>query len=47
MPDALIERVLALSARLAHLGVWPDLAAIPVADLWGLYCFLRRAAQEG
>lgn len=46
MRETLIERVLALATRLAHLGVGPDLAAMSVADLWGLYCFLQRAAQE-
>lgn len=45
MRERLLERALALSARLPHLGVGPDLAALPLADLWGVYRFLCRVAH--
>lgn len=45
MREALLERVQALAARLSWLGVGPDLAALSLADLWGLYRFLQRMAN--
>lgn len=46
MREVLLMRVMALATRLAQLGVGPDVAAMSLADLWGLYWFLSRAAQE-
>lgn len=45
MHEALLKRVQALAARLPWLGVGPDLGAMPLADLWGVYCFLTRMAE--
>lgn len=30
-----------LSLKFAHLGVNADLATMTLAELWGLYCWLR------
>jgi len=46
MRDLLMERALALAARFPHLGIGPDLAALPLADLWGVYRFLACLAME-
>ncbi|HRD95853.1 MAG TPA: hypothetical protein PLA97_05560 [Rubrivivax sp.] len=46
MREALLQRAQALAARLPGLGIGPDLAALPLADLWGVYRFLLRLAQE-
>jgi hypothetical protein len=45
MRDALLERVQTLTARTTWLGVGPDLAALTLAELWGVYRFLRRVAD--
>lgn len=45
MREALLERAQALAARLPWLGMGPDLAALPLADLWGVHRFLARAAE--
>jgi len=45
MHKALLERAQALAVRLPWLGAGPDLAALPLADLWGVYRFLRRMAE--
>jgi hypothetical protein len=45
MREALLERAIALAARLPWLGVGPDLAALPLVDLWGAYRFLQRMAN--
>lgn len=42
-----MERLQWLAARLPKLGIGADLAALPAADLWGLYCFLSRIAEGG
>ena len=46
MRDALLERAQALAARLPWLGIGPDLAALPLADLWGAYRLMLRLAVE-
>ncbi len=45
MREALLERAQALAARLSWLGAGPDLAALPLADLWAAYRFLTRVAE--
>ena len=45
MHEALLQRTQALAAQLAHLGIGPDLAALPLADLWGVYRFMLRLAH--
>lgn len=45
MHETLLERAQALAARLAHLGVGHDLAALSLADLWSVYRFLHRMAN--
>lgn len=44
MPD-LIDKLQMLAARFGHLGLTPDLAAMSVADLMGLYRYLDRLAN--
>ena len=44
LPAAWLERLQCLAARFPQLGIAPDLAALPAADLWGLYRFLSRIA---
>lgn len=38
----LLERKQCLAARFPWLGLYPDLAALSLAELWGVYRFLRR-----
>lgn len=45
MPAAWMERLYSLAARFPQLGIGGDLAALPAADLWGLYRFLSRIAD--
>jgi hypothetical protein len=45
MREDLLQRTEALAARLAHLGIGPDLTALSLADLWGVYRFLQRLAN--
>lgn len=45
-PAAWLERLQCLAARLPELGIGADLAALSAADLWGLYRFLSRIADE-
>ena len=40
-----LERLYWLAERCSQWGVYPDLAALSLADLWGLYCFLSRIAD--
>jgi hypothetical protein len=40
------ERLYGLCNRFTHLGVGTDPASLSVNELWGLYCFLRRLAEE-
>lgn len=42
--DLLRERVYSLAARLSWLGVGPDIAALSVVELWGVYLFLLRVS---
>ena len=44
MREQLLERAQGLAARLSHLGMGPDLAAMSLADLWGACCYLQRLA---
>ena len=44
MRETLLERAQTLAARLPWPGIGPDLAALPLADLWGVYRFLQRVA---
>jgi hypothetical protein len=46
MHKALLENAQALSGRMPWLGIGPDLAALPMADLWGICRFLERLATE-
>ncbi|MDP1734278.1 MAG: hypothetical protein Q8L44_07945 [Sulfuritalea sp.] len=43
--DLLRERVYSLSARLSWLGVGADIAALSIAELWGVYLFLLRVSH--
>ena len=45
MPPAWLDRLQCLLARFPQYGVGADAAALPVADLWGLYRFLCRVAD--
>ncbi len=40
------ERLYGLCNRFSHLGIGDGLAALSITELWGLYCFLRRLAEE-
>lgn len=44
-PAAWLERLQCLAARFPELCLGSDLAALSVADLWGLYRFLSRMAD--
>jgi|GEM_PF-1304186 len=46
MREQLLWRAQALAHRLPGLGVGPDLASLPLADLWGVYRLLLRVAAE-
>ncbi|PTQ79817.1 hypothetical protein C8R21_12221 [Nitrosospira multiformis] len=41
-----LERLQALSVRFSHLGIEVDLAAMSLIELWGLYRFLSRLAED-
>lgn len=45
MHEHLLERAQSLAMRLSHLGLCQDLAALSLADLWGVYRFLQRVAN--
>ena len=45
-PAAWLEELQALAARFASLGISPDLAALTLAEAWGLYRFLARMAGD-
>lgn len=47
MREQLLERAQALAMRLSHLGIDGDLTALSIADLWGVYWYLRRMAEGG
>ena len=44
-PPGWLERLAWLAARFPEFGIGSDLAALPAADLWGLYRFLSRIAD--
>jgi hypothetical protein len=46
MHEHLLQRVQGLATRLSHLGIGHDLAALTLVDLWGVYRFLARMANE-
>lgn len=41
-----LERLAALAIRFESYGVTVDMAAMDLTALWGLYCFLRRLADN-
>lgn len=41
-----LERLQMLSVRFSNLGVSPDLAGLSLSELWGLYCYLSRLADN-
>ena len=45
MDEHLLQRVRGLALRFSHLGIGQDLAALSMADLWGIYRFLQRLAH--
>ena len=47
MREHLLERAERLAARLSQLGVGSDLAAMSLADLWGVCRYLQRIADGG
>lgn len=44
---AWLEDLQALAARFVGLGIGPDLAALTMAEAWGLYRYLTRLAGGG
>lgn len=46
MREQLLSQAQALALRLPHLGIAPDLASLPLVDLWGIYRLLMRLAAE-
>lgn len=46
-PDEWLESLYSLATRLSHTGVSIDLACLSLAELWGVYRFLRRIAEGG
>ncbi len=46
MTEDWLVRLYNLAYRFPHLGVTADLASLSMAELWGLYCYLRRLAGE-
>lgn len=45
MREHLLERAQSLAMRLPGLGVGQDIAALSLADLWGVLRFLQRVAN--
>lgn len=45
MREHLLERAQRLAMRFSHLGIGQDLAALSLADLWGVCRFLQRLAN--
>lgn len=41
-----LERLQWLVVRVSGIGLNCDLAALPLADLWGVYCLLVRLSGE-
>lgn len=46
MREHLLHRTQCLAIQLSHLGIGPDLAALTLADLWGVYLWLSRISLE-
>lgn len=44
-PPAWLDRLQCLAARLPGLGIGPELAALSMAEAWGVYLFLSRLAD--
>ncbi len=44
--DTWQEALRGLLERFAWLGIGPDVAALSLTELWGLYCYLQRLAGE-
>ena len=44
MIDVVLERAKTLSARMLVHGIGVDVTALSLAELWGVYSFLRRLA---
>jgi len=42
---AWLERLQCLAARFPELGIGPELAALSMAEAWGVYLFLARLAD--
>ncbi len=45
--DELIAELRRLAYRLPELGIGPDLAALTIGELWGLYALLVRLSNAG
>lgn len=45
-PAIWLERLVMLCERFSYLGVCSDIAAMNLIELWGLYCYLSRLAEE-
>ena len=44
--ESWLERLQILLVRFSHLGISGDMAGLSLTELWGLYCFLSRLADE-
>ncbi len=42
-----LESLQMLCARFSYIGMGPDIAALSLIELWGLYRFLLRLAEYG
>ena len=41
-----LERLQVLLVRFSDLGISDDVAGLSLTELWGVYCFLSRLADE-
>ena len=41
-----LERLQVLLVRFSDLGISGDVAGLSLTELWGVYCFLSRLAEE-
>lgn len=41
-----LEELYGLLARFSGMGITPDIAAMGLCELWGVYCLLKRMAGE-
>lgn len=44
-PDRWLDRLAGLLERFPEYGIGPDLAALSLAELWGLWRFLNRLSE--